>query len=378
MTWPRCAPVGPGVGELALVLATDGASYVTGQAVHVNGGISGTKEDELIDVHTHVVPPLTYGDGGDPRWPVVSTDATGATVTVGGRPFRRVARSSFDMAVRAEEVEESTIEAQVLSPMPELFCYWAPAPAAAASCRRVNEWIAEQVKGFPGRFYGFGIVPLQDPDATVAETVACATLGLHGVMIGSNVNGLLPSDERFTGFFESAEREGLAVFVHSFHPPQASQLKPGAVASAVTFPQEIAVAMGSLIACGILDRLPLLRLGASHGGGGLALTLPRLGHVWERNAELRSRLSSPPGTYARRLYYDTLLFGAASLRFLIETAGASQVVIGSDYPFSSVAPGWPLDQLAAELGEEAVTRIKEANARAFLGLDDGQGWSRDK
>ena len=35
----------------------------------------------------------------------------------------------------------------------------------------------------------------------------------------------------------------------------------------------------------------------------------------------------------RRLYYDTIVFDARALRYLVETVGASQVVLGTDYPF---------------------------------------------
>ena len=35
----------------------------------------------------------------------------------------------------------------------------------------------------------------------------------------------------------------------------------------------------------------------------------------------------------RRLYYDTIVFEARALRYLVETVGAAQVVLGTDYPF---------------------------------------------
>lgn len=261
------------------------------------------------------------------------------------------------------------VRAQVLSPMPELLSYWGPPAEAAIACRRVNEWIAEQVAEHQGVLYGLGIVPMQDPDLAVEEVSRLAEIGLQGAMVGSNVEGRILSDERFFPVFEALEGAGLSVFVHSFHPHQAAQLPRGPIGSAVSFPQEIATAMGALIATGILDRLRGLRIGASHGAGGLVFTLGRLSYVWRQGGPLAEVLREDPEWYARRIFYDTLLFRPDALRFLIDSVGPEQVFIGSDYPFSSVAPGWPLDEVADQVGRTAVDTIEENSAVAFLGLD---------
>lgn len=327
----------------------------------------------MIDVHTHVVPPVDYGVGGDPRWPVVEVDDDGATVVVAGQPFRRVRRSAVDLGRRLAELHAGgAVRAQVLSPMPELFSYWAPPAEAAEACRRVNDWIAAGVADHPGTFHGLGIVPLQDPELAATEVGRLAASGLRGVEVGSNVEGRLLSDERFEPFFAAAAEAGMGVFVHAFHPPQAAQLPRGPAGSAVTFPQEIAVGVGALIASGVLARLPTLRLAASHGGGGLVFTLGRLSHAWA-HGPLGQVLAEDPMAYARRIFYDTLLFRADALRFLLQTVGERQVVVGSDYPFSSVEPGWPLQELAAELGPAAMAVVAEESAAAFLGLPGGPG-----
>lgn len=324
----------------------------------------------MIDVHTHVIPPVDYAVGADPRWPVVEVDHDGATVMVAGRPFRRVRRSAVDLDRRLAEVQAGrTVRAQVLSPMPELFSYWAPPGQAAEVCRRVNDWIAAAVADHPGTFHGLGIVPLQDPELAAAEVVRLAGSGLSGVEVGSNVEGRLLSDERLEPFFEVAAAAGMGVLVHAFHPPQANQVPRGPAGSAVTFPHEVAVGVGALIAGGVLARLPGLRLAASHGGGGLVFTLGRMSHAWA-HGPLGDTLPEDPMAYARRLFYDTLLFRADALRFLLQAVGERQVVVGSDYPFSSVEPGWPLQELAAELGPAAMAVVAEESAAAFLGLPD--------
>jgi aminocarboxymuconate-semialdehyde decarboxylase len=155
------------------------------------------------------------------------------------------------------------------------------------------------------------------------------------------------------------------VFLHAFQPTIAGAI-PKAMASAVGFPLDIALAVAGLIAGGTLEDCPTLRLCVSHGGGGLGLTLPRLIYNWRTKEKLRRRLTTPPDEIARRLFYDILLFDPAALRYLIDFAGPTQVVVGSDYPFLKVPPQWPLTE--ADLPDDVSHAIRETNARAFLGL----------
>ena len=188
---------------------------------------------------------------------------------------------------------------------------------------------------------------------------------MQGIEIGTNVNGVSICDPRFRDVFTEADRLGLSVFLHAFQPPMAAAI-PGPAASAVCFPLDIAFAVAGLIANGTLEHCPTLRMCASHGGGGLGLALPRLIHTWRQKAPMRKRLPTPPETIARRLYYDILLFDPAALAYLIDFAGPSQVVVGSDYPFLDVAPQWPLTELT--LDDATAHAIRDTNGRAFLGL----------
>ena len=40
------------------------------------------------------------------------------------------------------------------------------------------------------------------------------------------------------------------------------------------------------------------------------------------------------GDIARRFYYDELVFEPNAVRFLVETFGKTQIVVGTDYPFA--------------------------------------------
>lgn len=320
-----------------------------------------------IDVHTHVVPAgLPFGMAGvDERWPVLRTAAETGDVLVAGEIYRTVARTAWDLDARETDMAARGVDAQVLSPMPHLFSYWAPAGQALDFSRSLNAWLAGAVRAHPGTFYALGTVPLQHPDTAAAALAEVKALGLQGVELGTNVNGVSIADRSFRDVFAEADRLGLSVFLHAFQPAMAGAV-PGPMASAVSFPLDIALAVAGLIAGGTLQDCPTLRLCASHGGGGLGLALPRLIHAWRSKERLRKRLPTSPEVIARRLFYDILLFDPKALGYLVEFAGPGQVVVGSDYPFLDVPPQWPLGEL--DLPEETRNAIRESNARAFLGL----------
>jgi aminocarboxymuconate-semialdehyde decarboxylase len=317
----------------------------------------------MIDVHTHVLPPVLAFTGGDERWPQVVRDGDTAEVIVAGQLFRRIDSRSWDMARRCEDMERDGVELQVLSPVPELFSYWADPATAEDYCHAMNVWIAAQVTAGDGRFQGLGIAPLQDPDRATGMLASVAALGLRGVEVGTTVEGVSIADLRYTAFFQEAARLGLSVLVHAFRPRHAGVICQPEAELAVTFPVEVGFAMAGLIANGTLAAAPGLRLCASHGGGTLAMGLSRLHDAWTRSDHLQELLPDGPWTYAQRLYYDTLTFDPVALDHLVARVGADRIVVGSDYP----GPFGPPGATVRECTSLSLQTGLRNNALAFLG-----------
>ena len=321
----------------------------------------------MIDVHAHFVPPeLPFGTfkGGD--WPRVEVSGDKAEVYTGTRHFRSITSSSWDLSRRIEDMDAHGVDGQAISPMPELFCYWADPADAVAYCRELNHWLAERIKVGAGRFHGLGLVPLQAPERAAELLEEVLRLGLRGVEIGSNVNGVPLHDRRFDVFFGEANRLGLAIFVHAFHPHLFESITGAPAASAVTFPNEIGFAAGGLIAEGVVHRYPRLRICASHGAGSLTLLLPRMDRMYDFDPASQERMPERPSAGARRLFVDLLVFSPDALSYVIRTLGCDRVVVGSDYPFMSDRPGKLLDEIPIEAQERA--QIERDNALAFLGV----------
>ncbi len=326
-----------------------------------------------IDVHTHVVPaefPPYLGQRLGVRWPAMApAQACHRHVMLDGKVYRTVSHQCWDCQVRLADMDAMQVARQVLSPMPELLSYWLAGDDAKVLARFLNEAIAAMVQQAPARFTGLGAVPLQDVDLAIEELDhALHHCGLAGVEIGSNIDGASIGDARFLPFFQAAERWGAAIFVHALRPAGMERLVgPPILEQALAFPGEVGLAAASLLTGGTLARCPRLRIAFSHGGGTLAQLLPRLQHAWESFPALREAMPTPPRVGARAMYYDDLVYDAATIDYLLQAFGATQLMLGSDYPFAIMDKD-PVGRLAAlPLDDAAQHLLRRANAERWLG-----------
>ncbi len=329
--------------------------------------------NECIDIHTHVVPenfPAYAGKGKDVPWPSMApAQACHRHVMISGKLYRTVTDGCWSVPRRIEEMGAMRVTRQAISPMPELLSYWLPLEDAKVMIRFLNEQIAEMVAAAPERFIGLGCVPLQDTDSSISELQYCLkTLKFSGVEIASHVNGVSIGDARFEPFFAEAERLGAAIFVHALRPAGQDRIVGAFAEQAVCFPGDVALACASMITGGIASRHPRLRIAFSHGGGTMAILMPRLVHAWNVFPKAKESLPESPATIARRFYYDELVFEPKAVRFLVDTFGKTQIVLGTDYPFA-LGDFTPMKTLeGASLDGGTLTAITSTNARRFLGL----------
>jgi aminocarboxymuconate-semialdehyde decarboxylase len=253
--------------------------------------------------------------------------------------------------------------------MPELLSYWLPLDDAKLMIRFLNDEIARMIAAAPDRFIGLGCVPLQDMDSALNElTHAVKTLKFSGVEIASHVNGVSIGDARFEPFFAEAERLGAAIFVHALRPAGQERIVGAFAEQAVCFPGDVALACASMITGGIASRHPKLRIAFSHGGGTMAILMPRLVHAWNVFPKAKESLPESPATIAKRFFYDELVFDPEAVKFLVRQFGSSQIVVGTDYPFA-LGDTRPMETLQRTgLDEPTLAAITSANARRFLGL----------
>jgi aminocarboxymuconate-semialdehyde decarboxylase len=325
-----------------------------------------------IDVHAHVVPehfPAYIGQHLPSDWPSMApAQDCHRHVMIAGKVYRTVSDRCWDVPQRMADWPAMGLQRQVVSPMPELLSYWMAAPDAQQLLRYINDQIAGMVDEAGGVLAGLGAVPLQDLDLAIRELrYAVEVLGLKGVEIGSNVNGVPVGAPVFDPFFEACEALGAAVFVHAIRPAGMERLVgPAPLQQVLGYPSDVGLAAASVITGGLALRRPGLRMAFSHGGGTLASLLPRLQQGWQVFPALRDSIPTSPREQAQGLYYDTLVFDGPTLQHLLHTFGPKGLMLGTDHPFN-FHDRTPL-QRVLDLGLDAPTQdaLTHLNAQRFL------------
>jgi aminocarboxymuconate-semialdehyde decarboxylase len=236
---------------------------------------------------------------------------------------------------RLADLDVMGIDVQAASVNP--WWYWADEDLARKIIQIQNEKIAEFCAAHPDRFVGLGSVALQHPSLAVEQMEeGVKKLGMRGFAIGGSVNGDDLSAAKFNPVWAKAEELEALIFIHpqvSGTPIDERRLQGnGNLDNVIGHPLETTLALTHLIQDGTLDLFPRLKICAAHGGGYLPSYSGRNDECLKAFPKECKPLKKLPSEYLKQLYYDSVLFTPEDMRHLIAVVGASQVVVGTDYP----------------------------------------------
>jgi aminocarboxymuconate-semialdehyde decarboxylase len=326
-----------------------------------------------IDIHTHIMP------GTMPNWVKkfgygdfihVEQRNCKACMMKGDKLFREVEDNCFHAGERLKDMDRTGVDMQVLSTIPVLFNYWAKPEDGWETSRFFNDHIADTVAADSSRFIGIGTVPLQDIDLAIREMERCVQeLGMPGLEIGSNINGLNLGEERFWPFYKRAEELGCALFVHPWEMMGEQQMQKYWLPWLVGMPAETSRAICSLIFSGVMERFPRLRIAFAHGGGSFPFTIGRISHGFDVRPDLVAMDNAVrPDKYLGRFWIDSLVHDPKALHYIIDLLGEDMICCGSDYPFP-LGEQEPGKLIRDSIREERVQqKLLHHNALRWLGL----------
>ena len=327
-----------------------------------------------IDIHTHILPENwpnlkeKYGYGG---WIQLDHHKTGcANMLKDGQFFREVKSNCWNPEVRISECQNHNVNVQILSTVPVMFSYWAKDNDALDLSKLLNDHIANIINEYPKRFGGLGTVPLQNSDLAISELERCMNdLGLFGVQIGSNVNGINLNDEKLFPFFEVASELEASIFIHPWDMLGTEEINKYWLPWLVGMPAETSRAICSLIFGGVFERLPNLKIAFAHGGGSFSATIGRIQHGFNVRPDLCAVDNKiDPESYLGKFWVDSLVHDPQAMNLLIDKLGKNKIMLGTDYPFplGDLEPGKIIE--SSDYSKETKEMILSKNSLDWLGL----------
>jgi aminocarboxymuconate-semialdehyde decarboxylase len=288
-----------------------------------------------FDLHTHHYTPVFFDavrdSGGEYSF---AKDPTGRDIiTLGGARFFGVTPAMTDMRARLAAMDAAGIDVAVLSlSTPNVFFLGPDAQPELA--RRMNDAYAQAVADHPDRIKAFASIPMDNPDAALAELHrAIDELRLNGVVLLSNIGGRALTDPAYRPFFAEADRMNLCLFLHPMIPAAGQDaLREHVLGPIVAFPFDTTLAVARMCYAGMFREFPNIRWIIAHAGGAVPWLLERIDNGYRDFAETREHIDELPSVYLKRLYYDTVTFSPHTLAMLRDLFGTEHMVMGSDFP----------------------------------------------
>jgi aminocarboxymuconate-semialdehyde decarboxylase len=319
-----------------------------------------------IDFHAHIVDRQYLDD-------LVGTLSLTAEKTPDGKVLYRhrghtvawTREDMFDLDARLRDMDAKGIDIRVLSLSTPNVYLW-PSDQQIAVTRRINDALARICRRHPDRFIGLASLPLRNVDAALVELDrAINELGMKGVVVGSNIDGLQLDDPSFERIWARIDGLQLPVFEHPMFPKEEAGLEGFELPLRLGFIFDTTLAATRLIYSGVFERYPNFPYVMAHTGGALPMVLERLDNGYRLFPDCRKYISKLPSEYAKKLYYDTTSFGSEGLLFAIKLVGIDRLLFGTDDPFIG-ADAAHVEKLP--ISSQEISQVVGGNARRLLSL----------
>lgn len=325
----------------------------------------------VIDFHNHFYPPQ-YVEAlqSGPSAYKVTFDSEDNPVLHSPGDYNILVPSHRLLDIRKIAIERAGVNKQIISFTAPGTLIEDPVRSVELS-RNVNDVLARVQRENADHFAALGTLPLNDPEASVIELErATKELGLKGIALFSNANGVALSDRRFWPLYEKASELSVVFFMHPNYPVGVEAMQNYMLMPLVGFMADTTLATASLVFSGVIENFPNIKWVLGHLGGTIPYIAERLDRGYEAFKQCRENISRPPSYYLKKyFYYDTVNFDVKALQFAIDFAGADHIVAGSDYPHQIGS----LEKMISSIGQLNITAEERAgifgeNAARLLGL----------
>ena len=262
-----------------------------------------------------------------------------------------------------EEMDRNGVRVAVLSIASTPGLWFDTGPESAGRMVRIcNDYAAEMIRDYPGRFGLFATLSMLDIDATLKEIeYAFDTLKADGVGLQSNYGDKWLGNMAYKPIWDELNRRKVVVYVHPLVAACCGNLSVGTFPALIEVPHDTTRTITSLLLSGSFARYRDIRWLFSHAGGTIPMLAGRIDSFYGARPNLKE--FAPEGIVGelKRLHYDTAnATSAPALAALLKLVPTSQITYGTDYPY------FPLSQIASlrqmSFGPEEMQSIESGNA----------------
>jgi aminocarboxymuconate-semialdehyde decarboxylase len=274
----------------------------------------------------------------------------------------------FEMPKQVERMQRDGVERAILSLATPFIDYHLDARIAVEAARVFNDSLASAIASDRPHFGGWSLLPMQDPQAAAKELRRCVRdHGFVGGHIASNVRGIYLHDQQFEPIFQAAVDLNVPLFVHPADPLGKDRTREYELTIVAGYLFDNTINILKMICSGFLDRWPTLKLVCAHAGAFSPILRARMQREVDTNPQLSSTLKMPVGDYLRRLYFDSICFEPAILRYVADVVPVEHLMLGSDAPFPLGEPD-PVNFVRNALPADQVDLILRRNFDRMLGV----------
>jgi 2,3-dihydroxybenzoate decarboxylase len=265
-------------------------------------------------------------------------------------------------------MDEAGLDIQLICQGAGVYADQLPAEQAREIVHLSNDILAERIAPHRDRLMGVTALSLKNIDASVREIERTAAQGFRAVLLYPHVDGeMLVDTPAMEPIFAKISALNLPIFLHgagTAQAPSLSRLEDGGagVAYAVLSDGEVAECCLRMIASGLFDRHPNLKIVIRSSGGGLPLLLHRFFwmHKGPRGEQKYSEI------FLEHFLIDTASSDARTLAFLIDKMGEDNIVFGSDYCGGLGPLSKGFKAIAAQANPDHIKSFTEKNSRQLL------------
>lgn len=275
---------------------------------------------------------------------------------------------SPEMSKRIAEMDDAKLDIQLICQGAGVYADQLPAEQALEVVRQSNDVLAERIAPHKDRLFGVTALSLKNLDASVKEIERTAARGFRAVLLYPHVDGeMLADTPAMDPIFAKISQLNLPIFLHGAGTAQSPSLKRledggAGVAYAVLSDGEVAECCLRMIASGLFDRYPNLRIVIRSSGGGLPLLLHRF--FWKHKSPTGERRYSD--IFLEHFLIDCASSDARTLAFLIDKMGENNIVFGSDFCGGLGALKKGFVAIDAQSDPAHVRNFTEKNSRRLL------------